>query len=157
MKTMPSAIVAFLEGAGLDHRGRRVDDIIAFDDAALETVHDYIQWLFPLAEPSGFNPHAPVLSAGDIETLRFSEQAQINLRTAAGRMKRFYEENRHWLRAYDHNHLRISRIIGSLCLLAGRSEAQSFHNAIERIVVEAGNPVSGEARGYWKRAMEKTC
>jgi hypothetical protein len=154
---MPSAIVAFLEGAGPDHRGRPIDAVLVFDNPALETVHDYIQWLFPLPEPSAFNPHAPVLSASDIEEIKISGRAQANLRMASERMKRFYSENRQWLRAHDHNHLRITRIIRSLCLLAGRSEAQSFYGTIEQLETEAGNPVASEARRYWRRALEQTC
>jgi hypothetical protein len=35
-------------------------------------------------------------------------------------MTRFYPGNDHWLVAYDHNHLRITRIIQSLRLLVGQ-------------------------------------
>ncbi len=39
-------IHAFLRGAGRDGRGRRLADVLAFDDARIEAVHDFIQWLF---------------------------------------------------------------------------------------------------------------
>jgi hypothetical protein len=152
---MPSAVQAFLEGAGVDHRGRNIDDVLAFDDAALEAVHDYIQWLFPLREASAFNPLAPVLSPNDVAALRASAPAQSNLISAAHRMQRFYEQNPKWLTAYDHNHLRITRIIRSLSMLAGHEEAQHFHSAIERMVREAGNPVAKEAQQYWSKALKE--
>ena len=50
-----SALITFYRGSGTDHAGRRIDEILSWDDAALESVHDYIQWLFPLDEPSRFN------------------------------------------------------------------------------------------------------
>ena len=155
-KPMPSAIQAFLEGTGADDRGRNVKDILAFDDAALEAVHDYIQWLFPLQEGSAFNPMAPVLSPNDVAALKASAPAQNNLLLAAHRMRRFYEQNPKWLTAHDHNHLRITRIIRSLSILAGREEAQHFYGAIERLVTEAGNPVAKEAQRYWSEALEET-
>ena len=55
-------IVTFLEGEGPDDRGRSLFDVLAFDDAALERNHDFIQWLFPLPEPSSAVPDAPVLT-----------------------------------------------------------------------------------------------
>jgi len=54
-------IVAFYEGSGRDDRGRSLDDLLGFGDAALECTHDFIQWLFPLRERSGANPAAPRL------------------------------------------------------------------------------------------------
>lgn len=152
-KPVTNVIQSFLEGSGADHRGRKLEDILKFDDSALESVHDYIQWLFPLPEQSAFNPHAPVLSAGDIAALKASSVAKANLVRAARRMEGFYERNKGWLAYRDHNHLRITRIIRSLLLLAGGNEAQHFRDKIERLVESAGNPVASEARRYWKDAM----
>ena len=45
-------IVMFLEGEGTDAHGRTVFEIVAMDDIALDRTHDFIQWLFPLPEPS---------------------------------------------------------------------------------------------------------
>ena len=46
-------IVGFLEGKTPDHRGRTLSMVLAFSDERAEQTHDYIQWLFPLDEPSG--------------------------------------------------------------------------------------------------------
>ena len=59
-------IVAFYRGDGRDHRGRSLSDIHAFDFHELEFNHDYIQWLFPLPEPSGANARRRLLSKEDI-------------------------------------------------------------------------------------------
>ncbi len=37
-----------------------IGEIWAWDDAALEDGHDFIQWLFPLPEPSAFVDDAPL-------------------------------------------------------------------------------------------------
>ncbi len=64
-------LTRFFSG-GTDDQGRSFDEILGWDDARLEMVHDYIQWIFPLPERSGANPSAPVLDAGSIAAIRSS-------------------------------------------------------------------------------------
>ena len=149
-----SIITDFLEGTGKDHRNRGIEDILNFDDEDLEAAHDYIQWLFPLAESSAFNRFAPVLSSQDIAMLKHSEVARRNTIEAAARMLAFYKRQSHWLTAINHNHLRISRIIRSLALVLGPQEGQKFHSELMKLVQEAGNPVAEEALDYWRRAVQ---
>ena len=73
-------IVMFLEGEGTDARSRTVFDVLAMDDVAMERTHDFIQWLFPLPEPSAAVPGSPVLTPGDIQAIRVSELAPIAFR-----------------------------------------------------------------------------
>jgi len=53
-----SRIIAFY-GTEPDHRVRYLHEIQQWPGGQLEAVQDYIQWLFPLPEPSGFNAAAP--------------------------------------------------------------------------------------------------
>lgn len=145
-------IVAFLEGEGPDGRGRTLFDVLGFDDASLELTHDFIQWLFPLPEPSGAVPDAPVLTAEDVEAIRNSILAQCALAAATDRMEAFYRATYSWLRPHDHNHLRITRIIRSLRLLRGDGEADAFRDAILSFVETTRAPVSARSRGYWSTA-----
>lgn len=46
------------------------DIIRNWSDEKWETVHDFIQWIFPLKEESGFNPDAPLLTDEDIVIFR---------------------------------------------------------------------------------------
>ncbi len=142
----------FLTGQGHDHRGRRLAEVLAFDDSALERHHDYIQWLFPLPEASRFNMSAPVLSPADIVSIRVSDAARANLRCAAQRMLSFYRANDHWLVPFDHNHLRITRIIRCLALCIGPEDARDFHRQILALVESAANPVNPESLCYWRDA-----
>jgi hypothetical protein len=146
------SVDGFLEGTATDHRGRSIDDVLAFSDAELETVHDYIQWLFPLPEASAFNPSAPILGPDDVARVRRSAAALRNLERAAGRMLSFFRDTDHWLVASDHNHLRITRILRCLALLVNRPRAEAFRDAIEARVAAAGNPVNPQSRDYWRRA-----
>ena len=119
------------------------------DDRAIEQTHDFIQWLFPLTQPSGANRRAPVLSAEDVEAIRTSGMAQVALAAATDRMEVFYRRNDHWLTAHDHNHLRITRIIKSLGLLRGPDEAEAFRRFVLSRDEAAGRPVSGGSRQHW--------
>lgn len=148
----PGAITAFLEGEGPDARGRTLFDVLAMDNGALEQTHDYIQWLFPLREPSGAVPDAPVLTDAEVEAIRDSGMAQIALAAATDRMDVFYRATHDWLMPNDHNHLRITRIIRSLRLLVGDAEADAFKTAILSRVETTRAPVSARSRGYWATA-----
>ena len=44
-------LLTFYADAVPDHRGRFLREIQNWSDEDLERTHDYIQWLFPLAEP----------------------------------------------------------------------------------------------------------
>ncbi|WP_439477002.1 opioid growth factor receptor-related protein [Brevundimonas sp.] len=145
-------IVMFLEGEGTDARGRTVFEILAMNDVALEQTHDFIQWLFPLPEPSAAVPGSPVLAPGDIQAIRVSELAPIALAGATDRMIAFYQTTHDWLMPNDHNHRRITRIIRSLRLLQGDEAADAFRDAILERIEATRAPVSARSRGYWATA-----
>ena len=63
-------LIGFLSGTAQDGAGRLLPDLLAWPDQRLEQVHDFIQWMFPLPEPSPVNPDAPVLDAGTIAEIR---------------------------------------------------------------------------------------
>lgn len=161
-----SAIVRFYQGEGADDRGRTLDTILSWDDGRLEAVHDYIQWLFPLDEPSRFNPSAPLLTTPDRAAFRDPELA-ANLRRALDRMLAFYgftldlppprikrssrwsERSAVWLHAGNHNLLRLTRIIRSLALLGQTDLSTAVYGALRR---ECEGHVSSVTLEYWKEA-----
>jgi hypothetical protein len=145
-------VLAFLRGEGVDGAGRGLFDVLAFDDATLEQRHDFIQWLFPLDEPSAAVPGAPVLSPAEAAAIRDDTLAQCALAAATDRMDGFYRRTTRWLAPHDHNHLRITRIIRSLRLLAGDAAADAFRDAILWRVEATRAPVSARSRGYWMTA-----
>ncbi|KMO13454.1 opioid growth factor receptor-related protein [Methylobacterium platani] len=147
-------IHAFLAGRGRDGRGRSLAEVLAFDDARIEGVHDFIQWLFPLREASRAVPGAPVLGAAEAEAIRADPAARAGLLSARDRMLRFYAGTGGWLTAFDHNHLRISRILTALRDLVGPEEARAFHEEILGLDRAAGSPVNPGSLEYWRKAVE---
>ncbi|HEX8640707.1 MAG TPA: opioid growth factor receptor-related protein [Allosphingosinicella sp.] len=147
-----SPLAKFLEGRGVGSCGETLDEILSLDDQMLEARHNYIQWLFPLDVPSEAVRDAPCLTAQDVNYVRASSLAHQNVMAAAHRMRAFYARNSHWLRPYDHNHLRITRIIRSLRLLVGDTEAEEFKAFVLARVASAGRPVNARSLEFWESA-----
>jgi len=148
-------IHAFLAGHGRDGAGRLLDEVIAFDDAHIEGVHDFIQWCFPLPEASRAVAGAPVLDAVQAKAIRADPEAQAGLLRALDRMTRFYAGTNGWLRSHDHNHLRISRIIAAIRDLVGADRAAAFHAAVLARNAQAGSPINRESLRYWDSALRR--
>jgi len=138
-------------------------------------VHDYIQWLFPLPEPSSANPHAPVLSKHDIEVFRDSRHLRKKLVQSLEMMLRFYglelggppgspivsvaqsypALRAQWLRAFNHNYLRITRILRSLTILGEQPYARSLLRCLEQIYAENRQVIGDESIAYWRAAVNE--
>jgi hypothetical protein len=146
-------IHAYLSGMGRDARGRSASEVIALPDRDLETSHDWVQWLFPLPTRSAAVPGSPVLRPAEIEAIREDVRALDTLQRASSRMIGFYGGTRHWLAPFDHNHLRITRILQSLRLLAGLPAAQHFYASVMRLHEDGGGTVNPESLRYWRKAV----
>lgn len=142
-------IVGFLEGKTPDHRGRILAMLLQQTDYQAETNHDYIQWLFPLDEPSRSVNGVPILTDLDIDEIRQSSLAQANLAKSARWFLGFLERNDHWITKYNHNHLRITRVIKSLRLLASDKAADEFRDKVLALAVDNLNLIDQKARGFW--------
>lgn len=176
---MTDAVAAFYEGTTSDHRERSLLEILHWSDDRLESVHDYIQWLFPLPEPSAVNPRAPLVKETTVQAFAEREELRVNLRASLGRMLRFYglelsdgppvEVTRadnfraragNWLWAGNHNHLRITRILKCCVLLGLAAEARAFLACLEEIYAEEGRKphgqphtrITAESMRYWRIA-----
>jgi hypothetical protein len=145
-------IVGFLEGKTSDHRGRVLAMLLQQTDHQAETTHDFIQWLFPLDEPSRSVMSTPVLNELDIEEIRQSELAQQNLVKSASWFLGFLERNDHWITKYDHNHLRITRVIKSLRLLTSDEAADEFRDKMLSLIGDELVLVDQKARRFWASA-----
>lgn len=63
-----------------------------------------------------------------------------------------YEKNsKNWDSRFDHNHLRITRIIRCLRVLGLEEEALAFYKALEENTTQA----SDRSREFWRRAAER--
>jgi hypothetical protein len=142
-------IVSFLEGKTPDYRGRTFAMLLQQSDHQAETTHDYIQWMFPLDEPSRSVNGAPVLNELEIDEIRQSSLAQANLAKSARWFLGFLERNDHWVTKYNHNHLRITRVIRSLRLLASEGAADEFRDKVLALAGDRLNLVDQKAREFW--------
>jgi hypothetical protein len=169
-----SRIVAFYEGSAPDDRGRFHGEILQFDDEQLESVHDFIQWLFPLLERSGANPMAPRLDDFAIDAFRTRLELRATLRRSLDRMLAFYglawsgdrivkhsafaERSQNWLSPANHNHLRLTRILRSLHILGEAPAAQALFDVLSTIFNEehrsGSNRIPQRSFQFWKRAIE---
>jgi hypothetical protein len=148
---MNRELIAFHRGTGADSEGRLLEEILAWPDLKLEAVHDYIQWLFPLPEPSAFNPRAPLLDAETIATFRADPALAASLRRAFRRMREFYQSP-HWMEPGNHNLLRLTRILKSLRLLGLEDEAAELHAWLESLPPEARARIGARAYAFWREA-----
>ena len=169
MNTMNQPIVDFYSGKTKDTCGRTLREIHAWDYNELETVHDYIQWLFPLSEPSQYNPRAPVLDAEQIAKFHTDNELRGQLLASFDKMLGFYgfirnnqsivrsnsweERSRNWLRPGNHNHLRLTRILKSLSILGLKEYAHALFEALDAVFSEKSGAISNTTMGYWKRAL----
>ena len=94
----------------------------------------------------------PVLNELDIEDIRHSELAQQNLVKSASWFLRFLERNDHWITKYDHNHLRITRVIKSLRLLTSDEAADEFRDKMLSLIGDELVLVDQKARRFWASA-----
>ena len=170
-----NSIVDFYTSAAPDHKGRYLTEILKWSDDELERVHDYIQWLFPLPQRSGFNVNAPVLDGPTIQEFRSRPDLQLSLRASFVRMLQFYglefvaanpptvrsapffaERSQNWLTPSNHNHLRITRILKSSRIVGLETEATAFFNCLADICQqESMNAVPSITEAtfcFWKSA-----
>src|SRR5947209_4025975 len=84
-----SRLLDFYRGLKTDTEGRFLNEILAWDEDDFEAVHDFIQWLFPLPEPSQFNPDAPLLTKADIIAFKTDPALHANLLKSFDRILRF--------------------------------------------------------------------
>ena len=163
-----SALISFYAGKDVDNQSRLFNEILNWNYDLLESVHDFIQWLFPLDVSSAYNGNAPILKKEDIDTFRNSPELQGNVLKAFMLMLEFYgfvlkegqvvksdrfqERAKNWLNCGNHNMLRITRILKSLSLLGMNDYAIIFFAALKS-VYEDHPDLIGNSYRYWKNAM----
>ncbi|MHC0062323.1 opioid growth factor receptor-related protein [Nostoc sp. UIC 10890] len=174
-KQLTSMLVPFYLGEQQDSEGRTIQDIWTWNFEELECAHDYIQWLFPLAEQSAFNPDAPIVDESVIQAFQINPHLRQNLLRSFTVMLQFYglqryESNdgkivvsqsedypnrkREWVSILDHNYLRITRILKCLITFGLENEAQAFYKCLRQIYHENSDRIGGETFRYWTIAVK---
>jgi len=170
-----STIVQFYIGKTTDNRGRTIEQIWQWNYELLERTHDYIQWVFPLPEISRFHPHAPILTAADIDRFKNSFGLRTRLTVSLEIVLDFYGlsceyisndkfkilpaanfpvRKECWLHWGNHNHLRISRILKSLNTLGLETYSQSLLECLEEIYVLEEGKITKLTLSSWQEAVQ---
>lgn len=173
-QNLTAAIVPFYLGEKPDSADRTIGQMWTWDFEKLECVHDYIQWLFPLAEKSNFNPNAPIVDNEVIEAFKTNTLLQQNLLRSFSMMLSFYGlkvvkdkegktivekspeysiRKQEWVQMFDHNYLRITRILKCLMIFDRKEEAQAFYDCLRDIYKENTDLIGRETFQYWTDAV----
>ncbi|CAF9920791.1 hypothetical protein IMSHALPRED_005003 [Imshaugia aleurites] len=159
-----------------DPNGRTLTSILALPDTELEYCHDYIQLLFPLPETSTFHPSAPVIDRATFAAFRSRPELQDQLLKSLTRMLHFYgfepswsqdgnprfeitlgrnfdQASKNWIKRFNHNHLRITRIIRSLRVLGLEKHATLFYRVLTSVYGQhGGSGIGNKSMMFWTRA-----
>lgn len=169
---MASALIDFYQDSGEPYDWE--DIIYNWGDAELEGTKDYIQWLFPLDKPSKFNEAAPLLTAEDIAEFNEDVDLMDRLETSLRKFLEFLglslvNFGGNWIvvksstfssrrvviwNTFNHNWMRITRILKSLKLLGRDDLANSFFSCLQQLRDREGIAASGDSFGYWQRAVK---
>tara|TARA_B100001758_G_C18297860_1_gene550683 strand:- start:642 stop:1088 length:447 start_codon:yes stop_codon:yes gene_type:complete len=143
----------FLSKEGNDFKGRTLESIWSFSDEDIERTHDFIQILFPLNKQSESAFHGYYLDSEDlIEQIRSNSIARENILKSSNWYLSFLTRNVWlWNRNYDHNQLRITRVIECLRLLISEDEADKFYDDVLKIIKD-NNKVNQTSLNFWKNA-----
>ena len=155
MSEEPNYILAFLEHRGLDYQHRTLREVWAFSDDQIERTHDFIQWVFPTTEPSQNVIGSPFLSADELALVRASKEAKESILESSEWFMGFLSRQSNWKQGYDHNHLRVTRMLKSLTLLNERELAESNFNLLLGLLDMFGE--SHKNTGvvtHWAKALE---
>ncbi len=142
----------FLTNQGPDFKGRALEEIWAYSDNEIESTHDFVQIVFPTNKPSQATFNKLYLDNEKlIENLKNNSAVTKNLKKSASWYLSFLDRNDAWQTGYDHNQLRITRVIESLRLLVSDEAADEFFKAILILVKDPAilNPTTMK---FWEEA-----
>jgi hypothetical protein len=162
-----SQLLDFYRGTGTDSEGRTLQELWGYSYDAMEHVHDFIQWLFPLVERSRFNPSAPLLTDADIAAFRAEPPLHENLLRSFRKFLDFlglvYVDDRvepaaagaarrAVFAAPNHNWLRISRVLASTRMLGLEPASRAFFSYLKGLRDRDEAPIPADTFGYWQMA-----
>lgn len=141
----------FLLGKEADFKGRTIQEIWNFSDIQIERNHDFIQLIFPLNKKSQNVFHGYYLDNEDlINELKENHEIKENIIKSSFWFLSFLKRNEHWKSKYDHNQLRITRVIECLRLLVGNDEADAFYTSV--LALCPNSIINKNTLEFWKNA-----
>ena len=142
----------FLICEEVDFLGRNLQDIWDFSDEEIEQTHDFVQLVFPTNKPSRAVSHGFYLDSETlVEQIKNNPEAKKNIIKSAKWFLSFLARNTYWNQKYNHNQLRITRVIESLRLLVSNEDADNFYQSVLKLI-EENNKVNEDTLFFWKNA-----
>lgn len=167
---MSQQIVNFYHGFIPNDKGWTLCDILDLTDEQLESVHDYIQWMFPTFEASQFNLDAPVFTADSAIEFVKSGVIMDNAQRAFYRILEFYgmvyhgvtnkevvtryDFSNNWVTSGNHNFLRLTRILKFLNIVGMHNEADALFAALCGVYAAQPEVVGKRTLKFWIEASE---
>lgn len=150
-----SQLTEFLLADGKIPNGNTFNQIMNQEVSVFESYHDQIQWLFPLPEASQVQPQSPILQAKEYHILREGYFHLDRLVSSKRFMLEFFDSYKDWMAPFDHNHLRISRVIKCTSLFRGPVYADDFKNMIWKILRENDRHmvITNNTLSHWLNAV----
>lgn len=160
-------VVQFYRGEIPNNEGLFFDDFMLYGYEQLEADHAYIQWVLPNREPSMFNEDAPLIT--EEEMILFREDPELKEKAIAVAMKMldFYgmslqgegvgwqtpdeighHDPKWWLRHFNHNFLRVTRMLTSLRYLG----LENWSLAMFDNLLESRDMYGETSYNYWSEA-----
>jgi hypothetical protein len=162
-------LIKFLRGDGPGPNGYYLDDVLQYSNDEFDLHHDFIQWLFPTNQESNFNPDAPILTPNEIKIIRADPHLQNVMDTIYHRWLRFCglrqtdtglefgtneypKGNQMVWGQFNHNMLRITRVLHSLNLLGLHDHKEEFYN----FLLKNKTIFNENTFGYFTQAIRTT-
>lgn len=159
-----SRLTDFYRGQATDSEGRTLAELWAYSDHQLESIHDFIQWMFPLPTPSQFNPDAPLVTPSDIAEFQADPALRANLLRSLDVFLAFLGlrreddrvvvgpdlDRRGIFRHSNHNWLRITRVLTSTRLLGLEAESRAFFACLKDLRDSGRAAVTADTFAYWE-------
>jgi hypothetical protein len=170
-------LLDFYRGNLPDLGGRYIHQLWGQSHDQLEGCHDYIQWLFPSAQPSRFNAKAPLLDDETIAVWQAEvvlqqrllkslqvmlpffglELATVDGKPSFGKASNYEERRANWQEApaagyLNHNLLRLTRILEALRVLGLPEHAAALFACLGTIQKEESEDIPPKTLGFWRQA-----
>lgn len=159
-----SQIIDFYEDKCGNAEGDMLQEILQWSNYELEVDHDYIQFLFPSNEASQMNVNAPVITKEECEY--FQANLKDKIKTSFIRILDFLQfrliedknfilvepidnQTLEWIKSFNHNFLRTTRILKCLRLTGNEQYAIAFYNGLRNFK----HLVSKNSWSYWEKAI----
>jgi len=154
-------LIDFYRNETPSHGGYYLNEILPWTEEKWEASHTEVQWVFPSRQRSMFNPDAPLLDDDAITLFQDDPELRENLVAAFdsfigaygitrdGSNFEWTETKRTWITYFNHNFLRLTRIMDCLYSVGMEDEAQGF---CRFLIEEAGSTLSGNTRAFWENA-----